>query len=151
LRECTDRAGAFEAIREIVSNLLGCEEMALFQLNRKQNGLRLIWSFGIKSKPFRLPEMFRDFVLFGAIAGGTYVANESGEHGAPGRKKNVSAFVPIQFKGEAAGVLILLRLLPQKARIDELDRELFAILSQEAGEPLFGGATSCPAKQGRNR
>jgi Arc/MetJ-type ribon-helix-helix transcriptional regulator len=48
LRECKDRKNACEVVREIVSNLLGCEEMALFEVDRKQQRLELIWSFGLK-------------------------------------------------------------------------------------------------------
>src|SRR5579864_7086237 len=33
LRECSDHQQACEAIREIVSNLMGCEEMALLRLD----------------------------------------------------------------------------------------------------------------------
>jgi hypothetical protein len=47
LRESVGPADALEGIREIVSNLLGSEEMALFQVDRKSSALPLIWSFGI--------------------------------------------------------------------------------------------------------
>jgi GAF domain-containing protein len=151
LRECQDQHNACEAIREIVSNLLGCEEMALFQFDREQKRLSLIWSFGIELKAVHLPEMFRGSAFSGVIAGEAYIDHASGDAELVGHGEKASAFVPIRFQGKTAGVLVLLRLLPQKMRIDELDRGLLAVVSREAGKPLFGGKASGPARGARNR
>jgi hypothetical protein len=71
---------------------------------------------------------------------------EMGGHG-----EKASAYVPIQYRGQTAGVLALLRLLPQKGKIDELDRGLFEVLSREAGKPLFGGTAGGPGRRERKR
>jgi GAF domain len=151
LRECTDQRDACEAIREIVSNLLGCEEMALFQFDRQQKKFSLIWSFGINQKTPHLEEMLREPALSAVIAGRAHIGNGDSEAQNPSQGETARAFVPIEFRGETAAVLVLLRLLPQKAKIDELDRELFAVLSREAGNALFGGAPSRPARRERKR
>jgi len=150
LCECTDQRDACEAIREIVSNLLGCEEMALFQLDGKHKQFLLIWSFGIEPKTCHLEELLSQPALSVVIAGEAYIVDGFGET-QKGRGQHGRAFVPIQFKGETAAVLVLLRLLPQKVMIDELDRELFAVLSREAGKPLFSGAPSRPVRRERKR
>lgn len=143
LRESRDHLDACEAIREIVSNLMGCEEMALVRLDRASGRASLIWSFGIDPEAFRLPVEFHKSALPALIVGEACIEENSGEAaGAP-----VTAFVPIQFKGATAAVLILFKLLPQKSRIEAPDRALFAVLSREAGKPLFGG----PASDERNR
>jgi len=151
LRECKDQRHACEVIREIVSNLLGCEEMALFQVHRKPARFSLIWSFGIPPAALRLPGFLNGSALSGVLAGHAYIdegfcgANGIGRHG------KASAFVPIRFNGKTAGVLVLLRLLPQKTKIDALDRGLLAVLSREAGKPLFGGRAGSPARRGKTR
>jgi len=151
LRECKDQQHACEVIREIVSNLLGCEEMALFQVHRKPARLSLIWSFGIEPAALCLPEYLNDTALSGVLAGHAHI--DDGFRGANGigRHGKASAFVPIRFNRKTAGVLVLLRLLPQKTRIDALDRGLLAVLSREAGKPLFGAAAGSPARRGKNR
>jgi len=151
LRECQDQRNACEAIREIVSNLLGCEEMALFQFDPKRARLSLIWSFGIEPKTLHLPEMFRGSAFSGVLAGEAYIDRTSGDPELVGHGEKASAFVPIRFNGETAGVLVLLRLLPQKMKIDELDRGLLAVVSREAGKPLFGCGPSGPARGERNQ
>src|SRR5215831_7575702 len=48
LRDSANQADTLEAIREIVTNLLGCEEIGLFTVGRESSGL--FWSFGIDPK-----------------------------------------------------------------------------------------------------
>lgn len=144
LRECKSQSDACEAIREIVSNLLGCEEMALFELRREQ-GRRpsLIWSFGIEPKLLYLPEKFSGTGSRDEIAGEAIVT--------VGHAEQPSALVPILLQGETVGVLVLVRLLPQKTRVEEQDRGLLSVVSEEAGRPLFGHGVSGPARGERKR
>jgi len=151
LRECEDQQDACEAIREIVSNLLGCEEMALFQLERDHWRFPLIWSFGIEQKAVQLSKLLRGSALADVIAGQAHISESSGQTGIAGKGEKARAFVPIQFDGRTAAVLVLLRLLPQKAKIDELDRELFAVISREAGKGLFGGLPGSTGRSERKR
>jgi hypothetical protein len=138
LRECKDQKNACEIVREIVSNLLGCEEMALFEVDRKQQKLALIWSFGVEPGKLHLPQRLSDSALSGVLAGDARIAQVCGHVGSAGDKDKASAFVPIQFGGQTAGVLALLRLLPQKTNLDGTDRALLGVISSEAGRPLFG-------------
>jgi hypothetical protein len=130
LRDSEDVKDACEGIREIVSNLLGCEEMALFEVDQKQQKLELIWSFGFQSKTAHVPHKLSDPAFAGVLAGEPCFDHVFGD--------TASALIPIEFGGKTAGVLVLLRLLPQKTKIDELDRALLAVISAEAGKPLFG-------------
>ena len=140
LRESRDQQDACEAIREIVSNLIGCEEMALFQVTHSRKRFSMIWSFGIERGKVHLPKLLSESALSEVIAGHAYIRDGFGvPETAEGEKAR--AFVPIRFNGETAAVLVLLRLLPQKTKIDVLDRELFAVISREAGKPLFSAAS----------
>jgi hypothetical protein len=147
LRECKTAPEACEAIREIVSNLLGCEEMAVYQFGGRHPEISLMWSFGIEPRAYAAKELFNAPALERVIAGEIYVDEESIRGGAAGRRKKVSAAVPIQFRGKTAAALTLFRLLPQKTKIDQFDRELFAVVSAEAGQPLFGRPGSIPGKR----
>lgn len=143
LRECKSQGDACEAIREIVSNLLGCEEMALFEVRRERGRPSLIWSFEIEPKLLHLPEKFSGAAFPGEIAGEAIAT--------VGNADEPSALVPIRFQGEMAGVLVLVRLLPQKTRLEEQDRGVLSVISEEAGKALFGHSASGPAKRERKR
>jgi hypothetical protein len=147
LRECKNSAEACEAIREIVSNLLGCEEMAVYRFGSKHPQISLVWSFGIDPRAYATKELLNASALARVIAGEIYVDEESIRAEVVGRRKRVSAAVPIQFRGKTAAALTLFRLLPQKTKIDQFDRELFAVVSAEAGQPLFGKPGSIPGKR----
>ena len=145
LRECSDHQQACEAIREIVSNLMGCEEMALLRLDCGSGSASMIWSFGLDREAFRLSQELRNAAMPALIAGEAYVyaSNDNGK----AAKAEISALIPIQFRGITAGVLVLFKLLPQKSAIEECDRESFTVLSREAGRPLFAE----PARNERKR
>jgi hypothetical protein len=147
LRECNNRRQACEAIREIVANLLGCEEMALFRVNQKNGGLSLFWSFGIKPNTPYLPESIHDSALSGLLSGEAIVNDDC----VAGLDKNPSAFVPIHFRESTAGILVLVRMLPHKTKIDALDRTLLAVLSSEAGKPLFAQRAKSRARRDKKR
>jgi len=142
LRECKGQRNACEVVREIVSNLLGCEEMALFEVDRKQQKLALIWSFGVEPGKLHLPQRLSDSALSGVLGGAACIAQVCGHVGSAGDQDKASAFVPIEFGGKTAGVLAILRLLPQKTNIDQMDKALLAVISSEAGRPLFGSSGS---------
>lgn len=152
LRECATQSEACEAIREIVSNLLGCEEMALFHLRPHNTHLSLIWCFGVEPAACHFSAAFKDAALPCVMAGEHYIQQGDTHHGAAAaRHARVSALLPIKFNGGIAGALALLRLLPQKAMFDPLDHEVFNVLSSEAGKPLFGGAPRRHNDPGRKR
>jgi chemotaxis protein CheD len=138
LHECKTREQACEVIREIVSNLLGCEEMALFEVDAREKRLTLMWSFGIEPAKRHLRTL-SDEASSDVLTGKVWVAPACGYVGTALDEHQASAFVPIKFGGKTTAVLAMLRLLPQKAKIEEFDRTLLAVISSEAGEPLFTG------------
>ena len=146
LRECKSQPEACEAIREIVSNLLGCEEMAVYQFALKHPKVSLVWSFGIEPEAYPAKDLFDDSGLARVIAGEVYVDEGAIRADAAGRRAKVSAAVPIQFQGKTAAALTLFRLLPQKTTIDQFDRELFAVISAEAGQALFARQVGAAGK-----
>jgi len=134
LAECSGQTDAIEAVREIVSNFLGSEEMALFDFRSSE--ARTLWSFGADSEPSRVLDALTRSGL-GCLAHGECHI----EHGdSPLPTKKTRAFVPIRLKDETVGVLAILQLLPQKSRFDAADMDLLNLLSAEAGRALFDSA-----------
>ncbi len=140
LAECSEQTDAIEALREIVSNFLGSEEMALFQADCRTADFRTLWSFGIDSQKCNLLWALSEKGLERILRGECHVEARSGESSA---SKRVRAFVPIRVANETVAVLAILELLPQKASFDTADMDLLTLLSGEAGKALFrSGVTS---------
>lgn len=138
LRESVDQADAIEAIREIVTNLLGCEEIGLFTVchgNERSSGL--LWSFGIDPQRHKTLEAFEQSALHRVLQGELHIAKVAYDGHGSRENRPLRAFVPICLHGRTVAVLVMLKLLPQKLGFDEADINLVKLLSSEAGRCLF--------------
>lgn len=145
LRESTDQSDALQAIREIVTNLLGSEEIAIFKVRPEEAILRLFWSFGLDAARHGTLDTLRSPILQRVIEGEPYLkgAVEGGKKGEA--VAGFNAFVPLRSGRQTVAVLAIRALLPQKACFDESDVQLVQLLSGEAGKALFGERTALDA------
>lgn len=134
LAECSGQSDAIEAVREIVSNFLGSEEMALFQADCHNVEFRPLWAFGVETENCNLLWSLNQKGLERILRGECHV--EAGADTGNGTRR-VRAFVPIRIANDTVAVLAILQLLPQKAGFDHGDMELLTLLSREAGKALF--------------
>jgi len=72
LSETGNQAEAFEAIREIVTNLLGCEEMGIFA--PVDGNSKLLWSFGIDTQRYTSLEGFEKSAMRQVNSGECHIA-----------------------------------------------------------------------------
>ena len=135
LRESVDRADTLEAIREIVTNLLGCEEIGLFMTERGSG--ELLWSFGIDTQRHSTLDSFEECPLHRVLQGELHVAQV--DHEGHGHHDNppLRIFVPIRVHNRTVAVLVMLKLLPQKLGFDKADINLVKLLSEETGRAMF--------------
>ena len=140
LRASVGQADTLEAIREIVSNLLGCEEIGLFTLANEPGDSGLLWSFGIDPQEHRTLAAFDRSALERAVQGEIHITTVACDGHARQGNQPVRAFIPIRGHGRIVAVLVMLRLLPQKLGLDEADINLVNLLSDEAGRLLFEGS-----------
>jgi len=145
LSECSCQAEAFEAVREIVSNFLGSEEMALFQADCRNADFRTLWAFGVDPEKCNLLWTLSEKGLERILRGDCHV---EGFADARNGSKRARAFVPIRAGNDTVAVLAILQLLPQKTSFDKADMELLALLSGEAGAVLFQSGVQVPNASG---
>ncbi len=146
LAESSSEEDALEGLREIVANLLGCEEIGLFRSEGSGERFSLRWSFGADLKNYDLLKALGEAGWKKVMQGQWQVPAADGERWGGGKAQ---AFIPIRAAGRTVGILAILRLLPQKTAFDAHDLELFKLLSEEAAKPLFGASHS--AALGTNR
>ena len=125
------RAETLAGLQEIVINVVGSEELAIFE--RRGDRLALVQSFGID------PERWREVALDGgaigrAAEGRLYVA---GREGPPvSGEEDLSACIPLRVGDRIAGVVAIFRLLGHKPVLGDTDQALFDLLSAHAGVAL---------------
>lgn len=123
-----DRGQVLSAIQEIIVNLVGSEEFAIYE--RRDDGLELLDWFG--DKPAEKVSAGVGVIGQVAESGETFVA--SGQE----RSAGITACVPLMVDGDVTGVIAVFRLLPQKDGIFEaLDHELLDLLASQAGIALY--------------
>jgi hypothetical protein len=125
------RAETLAALQEIVINVVGSEELAVFE--RRGDRLSLVQSFGIDPEPWREVSAERG-ALGRAAAGRLYVAGREGPP-VPG-EEDLTACIPLRVADRVLGVLAIFRLLGHKPVLGETDRAMFDLLSTHAGIAL---------------
>lgn len=127
LHESLDRGEVLRAIQEILINLLGSEELAVFELSEDRSALELVDSFGVEREKFaRIP-------LGSGSIGKVAEAGQAVE-GTEG----LIACVPLMLGERAVGAVALFSLLPQKTGgLQQVDRELLDLLRAQAGVALY--------------
>jgi hypothetical protein len=137
LAESSSQEDALEGLREIVANLLGCEEIGLFQSDGSGRRFSLRWSFGADLKNYDLVKALGEAGWKKVMQGEWQVQAGDGERSGGAKAQ---AYIPIRAAGRTVGILGILRLLPQKTAFDAHDLDLFKLLSEEAAKPLFGAS-----------
>lgn len=132
-----DREELLGIIQEIVANLVGSEEMGLFEVDGNGGGLELVRSAGIDAGPFRHIAPRQGVIGRVAHDGRTHVTERDGLLGARAEEAQLTACVPLKLRGRVMAVLALFRLLPQKTHFESLDQELFDLLADQAAMALY--------------
>jgi hypothetical protein len=139
-----DQQDALEGLREIVGTFLGSEELGLFTVDDEESSFRVFWSFGVNLENYDLRKALGKAGRERVMRGEYHVDAAGYDH--RGRGEFSQAFIPIKFNARTVAVLAILRQLPQKNGFDPSDFELFRVLTNEAGAPLFGEILSATKK-----
>jgi len=134
LHGSADRRELLTAVQEIVVNMVGSEELGVYQLE-PSGGLQLAHGFGLAdARPDRLPPGGGTLPRV-AASGLAFVAGR----GASCEDPDLTAAIPLRAEGRVAGVLAIWRLLGHKPYLTDLDKRLFAVLESHAGRSLAPG------------
>lgn len=144
LHSTLDRGAVLKALEEVVASLLGCEEMAIFELIGSPAVLAPVASVGMSAGQ---PGMIRPGE---GVIGRSVALGETWLAGAPdGPEPGIVASVPLKVDGEVTGALVLYRLLDHKGSLEPADVELLDVLATHAGTALL--ATRLRAGSGAAR
>jgi GAF domain len=124
------------AIQEIVINLIGSEELGIWQIDDELDALNLIGSFGINAREWAGVPLGSGIVGHVGNTGESYIASES-EARPVGREQHLTACIPLKLDDKVIGVIGIFRLLQQKQGLEPLDFELFDLLCSHAATALF--------------
>lgn len=133
-----DRHEVLEAIKEIVINLIGSEELAIFEMSREGTVLELADSFGLETGTYQSIPVGTGIIGRVAAIGETYVAGQSDDAPRVSQEEHLTACIPLRVDDRVRGAVAVFRLLPQKTSgLGALDHELFELLATQAATALY--------------
>jgi hypothetical protein len=133
-----ERDSVLSAIEEVVVNMVGSEEFAIFDLDVDGESLKLARLRGIEAGSQRL-RLATGALRYAMQSGKTLVARGR-RATAESPDGGLTAAVPLKIDTQVTGVVAIFRLLEQKAGLDPTDHELFEVLSRQAAMALYSTA-----------
>jgi len=135
LHAATEPSGVLAALREIVANLVGSEEFALFDSDARNGHIRLVAASGVAAFRFEAIEIGSGIIGTVAETGRSYVRREGGS-GQSGSDESITACLPLRIGTAVTGVLAIFHLLPHKGALEDPDLDLFEVLSAHLAPAL---------------
>jgi K+-sensing histidine kinase KdpD len=125
LHTSVDRATVLATIQEIIMNLIGSEQLVIYERGG-DSVFRPAASFGLDEKCL-------------AEVTGEYAVEKLGEGHVftdPADRQPLTACVPLQVGDRVEGAILVFRLLEHKTSLEQVDHELFELLSVHASTAL---------------
>lgn len=135
------RADVVTAVQEIVINVVGSEELALFE--RRGGGLELLKAFGVDPGPIHTIGLGEGVIGRTAATGAAWIAGRDPSPESP--DPDLTACIPLRAGDDLVGALAIWRLLGHKPVLDEQDHAVFELLSAHAGLALHLRASQAGA------
>ena len=131
-----DRPSVLSSVQEIVTNLIGSEEMAIFETDAIHGRLTLLASMGIEPGPYQDIALGAGAIGRAAATGERLIRQQGGSLTEDGDAA-LTACIPLKVAGRIVGVLAVFRLLPHKGWLDAIDIDLFDVLAAHAASALL--------------
>ena len=128
LIQSLEHRDVFEAIAEIIANLIGSEEVAIFDYFPLVRTLKLAWSSGVEDDILRALGSGTGFIGRAALGQTSQFPGRQLNTPRLGYEKNLTACIVLKSSDEIVGVIAILGLLPQKSCLEWADFELLKFL-----------------------
>ena len=132
LHASVERESVLSTIQEIVVNLIGSEEVAIFEFHENAHEFRLASSFGVAESRLKNFKAGSGPIGSRLLSGEVFV----NDHVSGGEDK-LTACVPLRIGERITGAILVFRLLEHKQGLQPVDHELFELLAIHASTALY--------------
>lgn len=130
-----DREKVLGVIQEIVINLIGSEEVAIFELDA-EGRLELASCFGVDVDRLNGLTVENGLIARTVKSGLLYLREDGDSEGGGPGVSQLTTCVPLKIEGRVSGVIAVFKLLEQKQGLEPLDLELLDLLGNQAAIAL---------------
>lgn len=132
-----DREEVLSVIQEIIINMVGSEELGVFEVNTDRSALSLISCYGVQPDLYRTVPIGSGVIGRVAETGETYLSTRQNGFRKLPQETDLTACVALKIDRNVTGAIAVFRLLQQKKGLDALDHELFDLLATHAATALY--------------
>jgi nitrate/nitrite-specific signal transduction histidine kinase len=135
LQSALGRQEVFTALAEVMANLLGTEEFALFELDRVRSRLELTTCVGVDRAEHQNLALSPGLIGATASSGQRY-RRGVGVEPTLASERHLTACEPLLVGDAVTGVIAVFGLLSHKPQLTQLDDQLLALLGVQVGTAL---------------
>lgn len=132
-----NRGEVLSVIQEIIINMVGSEELGVFEMNSDCTGLSLISWFGVQPETYQTIPLGSGVIGRVAQTGERYLSSHQNGFQKLPEESHLTACIPLKIDCSVTGAIAVFRLLEQKKELDALDHELFDLLATHAATALY--------------
>jgi hypothetical protein len=136
LHSTLDRQEVLSTIQEIIINLIGSEELAIFEMGSEGQALNLVSFFGVEPEYYKQIPLGSGLIGRAALTGQTYHAEAAAGNGKV-HDNHLTSCIPLKVDGKVTGAIAIFRLLQQKPSLQDVDYELFHLLATHGATALY--------------
>ena len=136
LHTALDRTSVLSSVQDVVTTLIGSEEMAIFETDAVHRRLTLLASQGIEPGRYQDVTLGEGLIGIAASTGVAVIRSEGGSLDRDGDDA-ITACVPMKLGQRVLGVIAIFRLLPHKGGLNGVDFDLLDLLSTHAAVALL--------------
>ncbi len=131
------REEVLNALEEIIVNLIGSEEFAIFECGPSAGTLELVASFGVEPSQLEAHTTGSGLIAECARTGELYASERATNQAEGHDESTLTACVPLKLEERVLGVIAIFRLLAHKPELAALDLDLFDLLATQAASALY--------------
>lgn len=129
-----------EIIKDIIVNLVGSEEIGVFEFDDAGRTLQLVTSVGIDAVRWASVPSSAGIVGHVARTGKTFLAGQPAPAPLAAGEESLTAAIPLNRVNQVVGAIAVFRLLPHKPALEAFDQELLTLLSTQVAMALYATA-----------
>jgi GAF domain-containing protein len=137
LHETLNPRDVLLVIQEIIANLVGSEQLAVFELAPGGDALELLWAFGLDEAAYSSLPAHSGVIGRSIGSGEIFIRNGSEPEGLLSHEKQLTASIPLHLNGHVVGAIAVFDLLAHKPGLTHVDEELFELLASRAATALY--------------
>lgn len=128
LLQALELGDVYEAIGEIIGNLVGSEEVAIFRHHAADQIFSVVWSVGVEKGTIEQFGLGAGLIGRAAHEGASQFLSRKPGTPLLSHESRLTACIPLRLDREVIGVIVILGLLPQKNGLEWADFELLKFL-----------------------